>query len=76
MDEKKQNISDHIGQQLDFMSSRCFCRHLSVRGHTVLSDSGNHLIRWYFAFSKSCLTFAISVQITFTGDAQQYENIE
>ena len=27
MDEKKQNISDHIGQQLDFMSSRCFCRH-------------------------------------------------
>ena len=24
MDEKKRNISDHIGQQLDFMSSRCF----------------------------------------------------
>ena len=49
---------------------------LPVRGHTVLSDSGNHLIRWYFAFSKSCLTFAISVQITFIGDVQQYENIE
>ena len=49
---------------------------VSVRGHTVLSDSGNHLIRWYFAFSKSCLAFAISVQITFTGDVQQYENIE
>ena len=27
MDEKKQNISDHIGQQLDFMSSRSFCKH-------------------------------------------------
>ena len=27
MDEKKRSISDHIGQQLDFMSSRCFCRH-------------------------------------------------
>ena len=28
MDEKKRQISDHIGQQLDFMSSCCFCRHL------------------------------------------------
>ena len=27
IDEKKRKISDHIGQQLDFMSSRCFCRH-------------------------------------------------
>ena len=24
MDKKKQNISDYIWQQLDFMSSRCF----------------------------------------------------
>ena len=24
--QKKRNISDHIGQQLDFMSSCCFCR--------------------------------------------------
>ena len=26
-DEKKQNSSDHKGQQLGFMSSRSFCRH-------------------------------------------------
>ena len=26
MDEKKQNTSDHKGQQLRFMSSCCFCR--------------------------------------------------
>ena len=30
MDEKKRNISDLLGQRLDFMSSRCFCRHLST----------------------------------------------
>ena len=28
VDEKKQNTSDHKGQQLGFISSRCFCRHL------------------------------------------------
>ena len=28
VDEKKQNTSDHKGQQLGFRSSRCFCRHL------------------------------------------------
>ena len=27
MDEKKRNTSDHKGQQLRFMSSRCFCWH-------------------------------------------------
>ena len=28
VDEKKRNTSDHKGQQLGFMSSRCFCGHL------------------------------------------------
>ena len=27
VDEEKRNTSDHKGQQLDFMSSCCFCRH-------------------------------------------------
>ena len=37
-DEKKRNSIDHKGQQLGFMSSRCFCRHSGCQRFRPFSD--------------------------------------
>ena len=44
MYEKKWNISDHTGQQLGFMSSRCFCRY-----------SYHFKLKMEFLFPLTCL---------------------